>query len=67
MSMITMGSETDLMSNYEMGLIGFFIASLIIMISAQISLERMSRQLKEGKVHQKKVVQDNDTDARDKM
>jgi len=40
------------MNNYEMGLIGFFIASLIIVISAQISLERMSRQLKEGKAHQ---------------
>ena len=50
--MITMRNEADLMSNYEMGLIGFFIASLIIVISAQISLERMSRQLKEGKAHQ---------------
>jgi Tfp pilus assembly protein PilW len=40
------------MSSCEMGLIEFFIASLIIVISAQISLERMSRQLRQGKENQ---------------
>lgn len=38
------------MSSCEMGLTGFFVVSLVILICSQIALERMRQQLREEKL-----------------